>query len=111
MPYINGQYIYPILLIGSIFIIYYQVPTHFTEDIWTIENWPMILFWIIAIIMAFITYIKKFSLIPILGMMSCFYLMAQETHLVWIRFMVWLLLGLIIYFLYSKKSSKLNTRI
>ncbi len=111
VPYINGQYIYPILLIGSIFIIYYQVPTHFTEDIWTIENWPMILFWIIAIIMAFITYIKKFSLIPILGMMSCFYLMAQETHLVWIRFMVWLLLGLIIYFLYSKKSSKLNTRI
>jgi len=40
-------------------------------------------------------------------MISCFYLMAQETHRVWMRFLVWLVIGLVIYFLYSYTHSKL----
>lgn len=108
VPYVNAQYIYPLMLLISIIIIYLKVPSHFTNDIWVNQSWPMALFWLIAIVLAVLVYIKKFSLIPVLGMISCFYLMAQETHLVWGRFIIWLLLGLVVYFLYGKKHSKLN---
>ncbi len=107
VPYVNGQFIYPVLLIIAIIIVAINMPSYFIEEIWTIDTWPMAVFWIITIIMAFLAFTKRFSLIPILGMISCFYLMAQETHKVWMRFIIWLVIGLLIYFLYSYKNSKL----
>ncbi|MBI5857418.1 MAG: amino acid permease [Sphingobacteriales bacterium] len=107
VPYLNAQFIYPALLTGAIILIVYKVPSHFTEDIWTKDTWPMAAFWVIAITMAVLAFLKKLSIIPVLGMISCFYLMAQETHKVWMRFLIWLVIGLAIYFLYSYTHSKL----
>jgi amino acid transporter len=107
VPYINGQFIYPLMVIAGIVLIAIKAPDHFAKDIWTKDTWPMIVFWLIAISMAIATFIRQFSLIPILGMISCFYLMAQESHTVWMRFLIWLAIGLTIYFLYSYKNSKL----
>jgi len=107
VPYANAQFIFPALLIGAIILIADKVPSYFTEDIWTKDTWPMAAFWVIAIIMAVLSFLKKLSLIPVLGMISCFYLMAQETHKVWMRFLIWLVIGLAIYFLYSFSHSKL----
>ena len=107
VPYLNGQLIYPLLLIVGMALIFYYVPSHFTADIWTKDTWPMAVFWIIALVMAVLTFLKRFSLIPVMGMMSCFYLMAQETHKVWMRFLIWLVVGLAIYFVYSYTHSKL----
>lgn len=67
----------------------------------------MVLFWLIAIMMAVLAFLRSLSLLPILGMISCLYLMAQETHKVWMRFLIWLVIGLVIYFLYSFWNSKL----
>ncbi|MCB9251101.1 MAG: hypothetical protein H6605_01420 [Flavobacteriales bacterium] len=50
------------------------------------------------------------SLIPVLGTLSCLYLMSEIDHLSWMRFGVWLLIGLVIYFGYSIKRSKLNSK-
>lgn len=107
VPYVNAQYIYPALLFAAIFIIQSKVPSHFTEDIWTKDAWPMAVFWIIALVMAFYSFTRKLSLLPVLGLISCLYLMAQETHKVWMRFLIWLAIGLVIYFLYSYRNSKL----
>jgi basic amino acid/polyamine antiporter, APA family len=107
VPYVNGQFIYPLLLLASIVLIAVKVPSHFSEDIWTKDTWPMAVFWLIAIGTAVLAFIKRFSLLPILGMISCLYLMAQETHKVWMRFLIWLAIGLVIYFLYSFRNSKL----
>ncbi|MDZ4792644.1 MAG: amino acid permease [Bacteroidota bacterium] len=107
VPYANAQFIYPVLLITAVALIVTKVPSHFTEDIWTRDTWPMAAFWVIAIIMAVLSFTKKLSLIPVLGVISCFYLMAQETHKVWMRFLIWLAIGLVIYFLYSYSHSKL----
>ena len=41
-------------------------------------------------------------LIPILGIVSCFSMMAALDGLTWIRLSVWLLIGLVIYFSYSR---------
>lgn len=107
VPYVNGQFIYPALLVLAIVLIQVNVPSHFTKDIWTRDTWPMAAFWAIALIMGGLSLVRKLSLIPVLGMMSCFYLMAQETHKVWVRFLVWLVAGLAVYFIYSYHNSKL----
>jgi APA family basic amino acid/polyamine antiporter len=46
-------------------------------------------------------------LFPVLGMLSCGALMAFLPALTWLRFVVWLVLGLIVYFGYSMRHSKL----
>ena len=107
VPFVNGQFIIPALFIGAVILIVTKVPSHFTEDIWTKDTWPMAVFWLVALIIAIASFIKKFSLIPVLGLLSCLYLMSQETHKVWMRFLIWLVVGLAIYFLYSFKNSKL----
>ena len=45
--------------------------------------------------------------IPLLGVTSCAYLMAQLPWLTWVRFSIWLFIGLVIYFLYGAKQSDL----
>ncbi|HRN49478.1 MAG TPA: amino acid permease [Niabella sp.] len=106
VPYINGRYIIPLLTILSFALVAKYVPEHFSE-IFKIENFPMLIFWIIIPVIAVFSFLKKFSLIPVLGMVSCFYLMAQESHTNWLRFVVWLVIGLVIYFAYSRFNSKL----
>jgi basic amino acid/polyamine antiporter, APA family len=46
-------------------------------------------------------------LFPALGMISCGGLMTFLPHATWLRFMVWLTIGLIVYFSYSIRHSKL----
>ena len=46
--------------------------------------------------------------VPMLGVASCAYLMAQLPWLTWVRFMIWLFIGLVIYFLYGAKQSDLS---
>jgi APA family basic amino acid/polyamine antiporter len=106
VPYINGQWIYPIGLVATVIATLYYYPYYF-NDLLTIESFPMIIFWIVATVLAGYTIKNKFSLIPILGLVSCFYLMAQESHTNWMRFIIWLIIGLVVYFLYGFTHSKL----
>ncbi len=46
-------------------------------------------------------------LFPLLGMISCGGLMSFLPHATWLRFLVWLTIGLIVYFSYSIRHSKL----
>lgn len=53
-------------------------------------------------------FLTPFSpLLPILGMLSCAALMAFLPAITWLRFVVWLVIGLIVYFSYSIHNSKL----
>ena len=47
-------------------------------------------------------------LFPVLGILSCGSLMAFLPAITWLRFVVWLVLGLSVYFAYSFKHSKLG---
>jgi basic amino acid/polyamine antiporter, APA family len=110
VPYVNAQFIYPLFLLAAIILIVIKIPSHFKNDIWLKDTWPMALFWVIAIGVAAMAFIRKYSLIPVLGMVSCLYLMAQETHAIWMRFLGWLVIGLCVYFLYGNIHSKLANR-
>lgn len=47
-------------------------------------------------------------LIPILGVLSCMYLMWQLPGVTWARFVIWTIVGLAIYFLYGMRHSVLG---
>jgi len=45
--------------------------------------------------------------VPILAALTSFYLMLNLTAITWLRFSAWMALGLIVYFVYSRKNSRL----
>ena len=44
--------------------------------------------------------------IPVLSVLFCILLMAGLPIMTWLRFFVWLAIGLVIYFFYSRKRSE-----
>ena len=67
-------------------------------------------FFLIWAVMAFFSVTKKLSLIPVLGLLVNLYLMTQMGATNWERFMYWCLAGVLIYFGYSYRKSKLNLK-
>jgi basic amino acid/polyamine antiporter, APA family len=65
-------------------------------------------FWLIWAILAVMTYLHKFSILPVLGILTNLYLMTELGIMNWTIFLVWLAIGLVIYFSYGYKHSKLR---
>jgi APA family basic amino acid/polyamine antiporter len=114
VPYVNGKYIVPLLFLAGIITFRHAIiglwrfddmhPMSFGERI------PYLLFILVACIIAILTYLKNWSLIPVLGFSSCLYLMTELGYTNWLRFLIWLIIGLIVYFTYSHKHSKLQQK-
>ncbi|WP_026454165.1 APC family permease [Saccharomonospora iraqiensis] len=49
--------------------------------------------------------------VPILAIAACVWLMLNLTVLTWLRFLVWMALGVVIYFAYSRRHSLLGQRV
>jgi APA family basic amino acid/polyamine antiporter len=47
---------------------------------------------------------------PLISIVACFYLMTQLPGITWIRFIIWLAVGLVVYFMYGYKHSTLRNR-
>jgi len=71
---------------------------------------PMWIFIIVLMALGAWAYQKNLSLIPLLGLVSCLYMMAELSVWNWLYFSIWLLIGLSIYFGFSYKNSKLNQK-
>jgi APA family basic amino acid/polyamine antiporter len=69
---------------------------------------PMWIFLVICVIVTYYCIVKNLSLIPVLGLLSCLYMMCELGISNWIGFGIWLVIGLVVYFLYGFKHSKLN---
>lgn len=69
---------------------------------------PMWIFLIVLVGLTIWSYKENLSLIPLLGLICCLYMMAELSVWNWIYFTIWLLVGLTIYFGFSRKNSKLN---
>jgi amino acid transporter len=120
VPYINSQILLPVILAIVFGTIYYFNP-NFIGDAMKIEpapgetmlgafshKIPLIFFVIIANLLLVLSLIKKLSLIPILGLLSCLYLMTELGVTNWLRFGLWMLVGVVIYALYGYRNSHLN---
>ena len=114
LPYINSKFIFPILFLGSLALFYWFQPDFFhnlmdwhhpTEGEFRIS---MFFFILINLGLCVLTLIKNLSLIPLMGLSSCLYLLTGMSHNNWFWFLVWFAIGMVIYFSYGYKHSKLN---
>ncbi|MEZ5026639.1 MAG: amino acid permease [Chitinophagales bacterium] len=115
-PYINGKYIVPILLILGLYFFFKSsqnisdtFPFEQGFEVWK-HQIPFWLFLLLAIYVSIKTYLNNWSLIPVLGFLSCSYLVSTLGIINWIRFLVWMLIGLLIYFFYGIKKSNLSLK-
>ncbi len=99
-PYINGRYIVPILYAFAMYGCY--------KSDW--RGALMIVFVFVSTAVTLLTIAKRLSLIPVLGLLTSFFLMTQLGATNWARFGIWLIVGLAIYFLYSRHHSRLCVR-
>ena len=115
IPYINAKFIFPLMVIGSVILIHYLFPTFFADTFDFSEgkmatNGTMVIFFFLCIVMAVVAFLKHLSLIPLLGLISCCYLLTGMAVSNWKWFGIWLLIGLVFYFFYGYKNSKLNIK-
>jgi basic amino acid/polyamine antiporter, APA family len=115
IPFISSRvFIVPIWIIVFILIWKFNsdgVSRFFQPDCtWDIfkHKIPMLIFIIVAIIITLLCIFKNLSLIPVISLLANFYLMTELGITNWMRFLIWLIIGLIIYFAYSINRSKLN---
>jgi APA family basic amino acid/polyamine antiporter len=69
---------------------------------------PMWIFFVLCASICYYCIKKNLSLIPVLGLLSCLYMMCELGISNWLGFGIWLVIGLVVYFLYGFKHSKLN---
>ncbi|MDR0791763.1 MAG: amino acid permease [Chitinophagaceae bacterium] len=114
VTYINGKYI-----VGLGFILTLAGICIYGKDI--LAEWKqlsfeeifehkilIVIFWIAWAVLSVLSFKYKFSVLPVTGVLINLYLMAQLGKSNWIIFIIWLTIGLVIYFLYGRKHSKLN---
>jgi amino acid transporter len=141
LPYINGRILYPLVILGTFFILfifyheYFRVMFEFhlssaeseaaiaglalpTQDkiaeaqqeailAKTTLNISTIIFWLTCIALSILAFRKNLSLIPLMGLTTCLYLLTGMSASNWKWFFAWFGIGLLIYFLYGYRKSKL----
>ena len=121
VPYINSQWVAPILCVAVMAAVIYfngDAAINFFSDFTPARGettWealthkiPYFVFSIFALVMVTLCFVHRLSLIPVLGVMCCTYLMTELGWKNWFRFGIWMLVGIGVYFLYSYKHSKLH---
>ncbi len=125
VPYISGRWLIPLLLAGSAYLLWRYdhatliklvedvngtTATHTHETYYAVfrHQIPYLVFILASLVLTVVTFQKKLSLLPVLGLLTNLYLMTQLGINNWTMFLIWLLIGLAIYFGYGYKHSKLN---
>jgi amino acid transporter len=99
-PYLNSKYVMPFVILIILGMLYsYGVNTV------SVSQW---IFIGVTLLFSVLSFKYNFSTIPLLGLLSCFYMMTELEVSNWIGFGVWLVIGLGVYFGYSRKRSLLR---
>ncbi|WMJ73853.1 amino acid permease [Cytophagaceae bacterium ABcell3] len=106
IPYLNSRVFIPIFLATFLLLlalwpdIFY--PDHYINAFLApVDNLLHIFFILFATALSITAVYKKLSLIPVLGLIINVYLMSELGLDNWIRFLVWLAAGLVVYSLYG----------
>ncbi|PLW95478.1 MAG: amino acid transporter [Marinilabiliales bacterium] len=107
IPYLNSRYFVPIVAPIAVFLIWY-----FSDGIdlnYMIEHRVVVLiYWVVASALMVISIFKQWSFIPLMGVLINLYLMSELGVSNWLRFIIWLAIGLVIYFTWGRRHSKLR---
>jgi amino acid transporter len=114
VPYLNSRY-YLILFWIAIFLIIGYSNSEALNHLVSMEKYPSMihilpyfLFAITSIIVTILAVVRNWSLIPVLGLLTNLYLMSELGITNWMRFGIWLAVGLLIYFSYGMMHSRLG---
>jgi amino acid transporter len=111
LPYINGKWIVPALV--GLFIFSFRNRFSLAFSNLGQEGYQEILFLIFvltSIVFAILSFMRNYSLIPMLGVLCCMYLMIEIPAKSWLVFFGWMGVGLTIYMLYGRVKSKLANK-
>jgi basic amino acid/polyamine antiporter, APA family len=115
IPFVSSRkFIIPIWLIVFILIWKFNpdglIKFFQPEFAWEIfkHKIPMLIFILVAFYLTMICLTRNLSLIPVISLLANFYLMTELGITNWMRFVIWLIIGLVIYFTYGIKKSKLS---
>ena len=126
MPYINSRFIFPLLTVALIVLILVKWPGYFTELLngdfsdhsgddnasdYLFQTGAVktatIIFWLTCIVLSILSFLKNLSLIPLLGLVSCLYLLTGMSGSNWKWFFIWFGIGLVVYLAYGYRKSRL----
>lgn len=108
LPYFNGRWF--VLILFAVFIYVFRERTINAFVNIDFQNHEELLYatWVIfASVVVILTFIKKYSLIPIMGVLTCSYLMNEIPFVSWKWFALWMGIGLLIYIFYGYRHSRL----
>lgn len=115
IPYLNSRYSYPLCIFGLTLLGLATDRTAFFHFLFPHGTGPLIsftecipsLFFILEVFaLILLSVMKAYSLIPILGLTCCGYLLSQLGFQNWVKFFIWIALGVLIYFCYGIWHSK-----
>lgn len=112
-PFIDARYVLLPLAVAILVFVHWQNPDFWQKEL-SLDDiqstfWHKIPFWMFVVLFISLTiqsFRQKLPAIPILGLLSCFYLMTELKLSNWIGFGIWLLIGLSVYFLYGVNNSR-----
>jgi basic amino acid/polyamine antiporter, APA family len=113
VPYLNGKYLVGLGLILTIglLLIYGQDKLSEWGSLTFLEivehKILTIIFWIAWIVLSVMSFRYNFSILPVMGILTNLYLMTELGSSNWLIFVIWLTIGLVIYFTYGYRKSKL----
>lgn len=110
VPYYNSRTFLPpivLIILVLLFALNFDGIAGFFQE-YSKHNIPMYGFLICAFYVIFISIRRSLSLIPVLGLLINLYLITELGITNWMRFLIWLAIGIIIYFAYGIKNSKLK---
>jgi len=124
VPYINAKWIFPALVLAGLILWSRVGHEHLLNFLGNFDpanpgatgfevfkhRIPFTGFLVLMVYLAAAAWLRNFSLIPLLGLASCAYLMTELGIVNWCRFGFWLIAGLVVYFGYSIRHSKLGKR-
>ena len=103
LPFIKPVY-FPIIILAIQGLIFYYSPAFFYKQ--KVDS-IIVLYWFLMALLALMAIWKNWNLIPVLGLATCGYLLTGMTANNWFWFFIWFGIGLLVYFAYGYKRSKL----
>jgi amino acid transporter len=115
LPFISSRFIFPAILAIAVAVLLWKAPSYFSDVlVWNGEhacyNLSSFILWIVLIALMIAGFFKNFSLIPLLGLSACLYLLTGMTPNNWLWFGIWFGIGLAVYFAYGYHHSRLHNR-